>query len=79
VNGGISENDYRGFKATLLLSFIITVCLGIIWVVLVQFLPSKAPLMTYLLGILLSVFLGVAAIFVHNTYELRYAGCSTVR
>lgn len=67
LNGGISEQDYGGFKATLVFSFIITICLGIIWVVLVQFLPSKAPLITYLLGILLSVLLGVGGLFVHNT------------
>lgn len=67
MKGGISESDYRGFKATLVFSFIITVCLGIIWVVVVQFLPSKAPLITYLLGIVICVVVGVGGLLVHNT------------
>ena len=59
--------DYNGFKFTLLYTFVITISLGTIWVVLVQFLPDKTPLISYVLGVLLSVGLGVASIFIKNT------------
>lgn len=67
MNGGVGYGDYNGFKATLWFTFIITLSLGTIWVVLVQFLPDKTPLIAYVSGVLLAVALGVSSIFIKNT------------
>lgn len=66
-DGNISYGDYQGFKATLLYTFIITLCLATIWVVFVQFFPSKTPTATYLIAILLTLTVGIGAIFVKDT------------